>query len=133
MRGSFFKISIIVFSDRLLNYAVRHRCRNAAFKEMQMKLARIDDDATGGIGCDCLRPAALVFRDPFLQTAMLRCVWWQRDFARFHNRGSWILVLCRENNWHVGGKLQVNCARAGRDPNRHRQHEQLGNKTLRSI
>ena len=76
MRGSFFKISVIFFSNCLLNYAVRHRCRNAAFKEMQMKLARVNDDATGRIGCEGLRPAALVFGEPFLQTAMLRSVWW---------------------------------------------------------
>src|SRR6266403_3534312 len=102
MRGDFFKISVIFFSNCLLNYAIRHRCRNAAFKEMQMKLARVNDDATGWIGGESLRPAALVFRDPFLQTAMLRSVWWQRDLARFHNGSFWILVLCRQSNWHVG-------------------------------
>ena len=46
--AAFFKISVIFFSNCLLNYPVRHRCRNAAFKEMQMKLARMNDDATGG-------------------------------------------------------------------------------------
>src|SRR4030095_2291598 len=118
MRGSLFQLSIVVFWDRLLNYAVRHRCRNAAFKEMQVELTGIDDDATGGIRRDGLRPAVPVFRDPFLQTAMLRHVWWQDDFAWFHNRGSWILVLCRYSNRDVGRKLQLNRARASRERNR---------------